>query len=145
MLVSKQSFYRKVFVTWPNGSSFVDNDLNMLRRFFHFASQIERGGHYDIRIRLSNRDFDIKSSNIDLGCGNCLLPYGHALSKLDELYQGKVRSCLSINRNIVRVLKKWLKRRLSGNGHCLAIALSSLSSLSLISASCSFENCQYRR
>ena len=55
--------------TWPHLTSFAHDNSDMLRAFFHLASQVQRSSQDEIGVRAANLHFAVKSAEIDLCCG----------------------------------------------------------------------------
>ena len=55
--------------TWPQLTGFAHDNSDMLRAFFHLASQVQRSSQDEIGVRAANLHFTVKSAEIDLCCG----------------------------------------------------------------------------
>lgn len=70
--------------TWPHLTSSAHDHPDMLRAFFHFASQIERSSQDEVGVRAANLHFAVKSAEIDLCCRESLLPHREPLPQLGQ-------------------------------------------------------------
>lgn len=77
--------------TWPQLTSFAHDNPDMLRAFFHLASQIQRRSQDEIGVGAANLHFAVKPANIDLCRGKRLLPRCQPLPQLGQLWSAFVR------------------------------------------------------
>ena len=82
----KKAFSRIDSCTGPQIPGLTSDRPNMLRTFFHLACQIQRRRKHKKHIRPSDFHFCVEPSQIDLRCGDRLLPYcRQALRQFDYL------------------------------------------------------------